>query len=246
MPVLTVVPKSARAGVQTYFETSLRGWVKKWFADHSDISFVFTDQLFEHLRLDSGDSVFTCGQGQIVIKNARSKFSRLVNVALQATDEQSINQSDDFVTQFSQALQQSLLEAVAPDVATYQTDQSDVAEYFPSALMISVTIGEQVLVLKLTLSVLKTLNLISTTPSKTNNELVNRSDSVSASRVTLKASLNPSKMSLQELVSIAPGDVIKLEHKLEQPIHIEAPGGTLPVKAFLVKQGTKKALILTK
>lgn len=82
-------------------------------------------------------------------------------------------------------------------------------------------------------------------PAPTLSPVVELGHALAEHLLTVQAFLSPVSLPLGELASLAPGDIVRLSHPLDQPLHLRLPGGLAPLCAgWLGQRHGRKALDL--
>lgn len=247
MQTLTVIGASARPHLVRVLESRLQEFAASWFDTECDVQVEFGTSLFSDSEITKDDYVVEVNHGMVVLKGFAETLRALSCRALHFAGE-STETDDHFWQHMTQEILNSLLRNLCPVLETVPSASDTCSrkiETIASALSIKANIANIEVELQMDRKALSECGALQDVEGLSRKTLLPASDALGASSVQLQAALTSASISLEELVELKRGDVIKLEHQLEQPIILKTSSGYLNVNAYLVALDNAKAIYLS-
>jgi hypothetical protein len=247
MQHLGVLNRSSRKSTEKALVWAFSDWAKTKFIDKPEVCVEFSDVLFTQREVSSDDQTFTLMDGNLLIENCDKVFSALAQKAVGYSDT-STSEDSDFWDYTIEKIKLGLFEHLFGKAALINIrTSSESHEYFDSVVKVNFVIDDVNLCIYFDINIPKILGTyIKTNVNKPSDPIVHRKLVPDKQIITVKAKLEPVSVNIQELLELSVGDMIPLNHQLQDSLVLVTSDGRLPLKAFLVKQNNHKALLIGK
>ena len=251
---LCVVNRLSREPISEWVREQLNNWASLWFVPEIcqsiEIRQDFNEVLFAQTQVQTGDEHFkqATGNGGVLIRDAQCNIAKLGMLALGLFNTENLEEFDpaqDALDKLEQGIRQDLLSrfmALEPNHIVNPVAKK--VEAFSSGLNVLMDISGIHLEIHFDVGLLQTFDQYQTTRSKTPN-LASLHSATANRELELNVGLKSAQLTLDELLSIKPGDIIALSHSLDEPVVLATQDSPLNVKAYLVKKEGSKALLLS-
>jgi flagellar motor switch/type III secretory pathway protein FliN len=246
MPMLSVLNNVSRTKTADVLVPRLMQWSKSFFIETPEIAISFNDDFFSTQTVSKNDAVFAVENGFLMIENYEEISNNLIQKALVLEKNITQDEDDDFWKEITVMFNSSFLDCLLGQEKNAEkiTSSKTQTEIKP-ACCITLQFAELTMFVFADVELLVFMGLYVPSKNKTSNQMLSsRKLAVANENVKLKVKLQAVSVPLQDLLELKVGDLIKLEHSLEQPILLETEDSNVPIKAFLVKKDNKKALLL--
>lgn len=239
---VAVVPQSQRAAVQDILTQRITGWSQEWFVAQVELSLRFNEVLFAADPHMQGQLYQFAGKGKVQLPDDDT-VPQLGAIAMgtRAEEAELKAASNELGQKLLADLQQRLFAQAAPALKPMAASGSNAC--FGAAVEVQCQLFQQQWCIALDLTALQQLQWVAPV-TESHLPLQSIASVLEQRKVRLQAQLNPTAIPLSELLALQVGDILPLEHSLQQPINLQAPGGKLKVNNFLVQNAGRKALIL--
>jgi len=247
---LSVLNKSTREKVGIVLHSLVEEWVEKWFTqkDAMSIDIDFNNTLFKQRMLDDTCETIVLPKGKIAIIETETSRQEMAKHALTVrckTDERDVKLYQELGATilyelFSTISRKSGVSDNLQFSADVQTIQPVLSVYVKreNKTLLNFIFDRESLI---------HLQLITSNKSKKTTMIPNAIVQASLKEeLNVKAQLEAISLSLEEILRLKKGSVIKLTHPLNRPIILATSQKPLPVNAYLVSSKGKRSLLLKK
>lgn len=229
-------------------------WIKNWFGDDKpEFTFNYSTSIFGCIEFD-GEKRFSNASSSVLgfSVSQHHQESESVWLATQALHLPAIEVIDqdvlcselsarcllDFSAQILQSSSVELVELVEESVSGIINK--------PFVVSISFNLNGRELSIALCRDAAQGL-FEDKCPTQSSEQPVIRLDqSLENAQIQLDVSLAATKVTLSDLMNLKPGDVIKLNQKLNEPVKLTDKNNSLEIKGFIGKYNNKLALVVSK
>lgn len=228
-----------RAKVEGVLSEKVRRWAQSWFAADAEISIVFQDKLFPETQTIKGEGIYRIKEGVCYLQPYNMSVRDVVAHLLSDSAEYFLTDNDrELMNKVYEECQQSLLQYLVGENELKSTETKD---DFHHVLFMDICLGPFHARLKLDKQWLREAGYLEGVKKRMPS--ASRMSAIEGQRVALSAELCSGTITLDELLKLSAGNVLKLDHKLDQPIQLKVTGQGIPVKSYLIKQKNRKALL---
>lgn len=243
MQAISVLNSSSRESSIEWLESHVKEWSQLWFHEEPALSFKFNEALFSSERLGESDTMYRLNNANVVIFDSSNTLRSLSRMALK------ISQVEDFVkaNKVLKEIEQRQVSTLFQTLFGAQTESQVCHEVsFQRAITVEVIYDSATLTLGLDLAFISQIKQFVRSQNKHTRKMVSRSQASGVTKLAISASLDSIKIPLRDLLNLKVGDVVQLTHKLDQPINLDTNDKEIDAHAYLVKSGTRKALVMDK
>ncbi len=251
MKSLSVVNKISREPVSNWLNTVLQSWLEAWFvvgiADSAKTELQFNDALFLEHEIQKEDGLYQSpkGSGCLLFSDLPTTLPKLALLALGVltnSDKNSIDQTESLVETLKSRLVGDLISRLMPVDSSTSQDSTD---KFSSAIKVIIHVGEIQICFHLNIGLLIEMGAYKHSESEQVSSLVSREIAVAQRSTKIQVGLHGTQLTLDELLSLKPGDVVSLRHSLDQSVLLATNDAPIEINAYLVKSEGSKALLLS-
>ncbi|UAA37584.1 FliM/FliN family flagellar motor switch protein [Paraneptunicella aestuarii] len=244
---LAVINQQSRKPVEFWLHERLNQWIRTWFvsdvAEASRIEVVFNDKLFAVQECLNGDCLFehTDNHSQLVISNALLVLPQLAMASLGFSIEQpDVDCSEPVLEILTNKLIEDLLLQLGLK-GFQRAEQQGIHCSYGVTVCMNIA-GCEIKVL-MSVDVFKLAGVYEQPEYQAT--LISRQEATKKRQVSFEAKLHGARLTLDELLNLKSGDVVTLNHPLDQSVLLKTEDSAIQLNAFLVKREGSKALLFS-
>ncbi|GLR70021.1 hypothetical protein [Agaribacter marinus] len=246
---VSIVGREHRAPVTQKLSAAIESWASRWFECPARVDIDFNEQLFNGVNIESTDQIFpgksTTSSGYLVVKGGHFLFEEFIQSLSGKAFDMAFDADKSLLEKLSSEILFDLLKPLNVDIPIHSGEMP--SKCLNSCVTIRIRIGDMSNALNLYCdnAFLRHLGLADNVKTDERKVCTSIGDALKPEKLNIEVGLDNLSLDIGSLAHLKQGQILKLSHKLEQPVNLTLSRRKVPVDGYLVRNNTKKAVLAT-